>query len=95
MIYWSRQIIGLVLGFIWGQVPFHGFVGIFLFGGLSAGIIYVWFTAVQGIDEVEYDRAWELTEEGLDFSPELWGPLSQRLLSSHGHVVKRRRGATR
>ena len=64
MIYWSRQIIGLVLGFIWGQVPFHVFVGIFLFGGLSAGIIYVWFTAVQGIDEVEYGRAWELTEEG-------------------------------
>ena len=30
-----------------------------------------------------------------DFSPELWGPLSQRLSSSHGHVVKRRRGATR
>ena len=64
MIYWSRQIIGLVLGFIWGQVPFYGFVGIFLFGGLSAGIIYVWFTAVQGIDEVEYGRAWELTEKG-------------------------------
>ena len=64
MIYWSRQIIGLVLGFIWGQVPFHGVVGIFLFGGLSAGIIYVWFTAMQGINKVEYGRAWELTEEG-------------------------------
>ena len=41
VIYWSRQIIGLVLGFIWGQVPPNGFVEIFLFRALSAGIVYV------------------------------------------------------
>ena len=47
VIYWSRQIIGLVLGLLWGLLPLKGFIGIFLFAALSAGIVYVWFTAVQ------------------------------------------------
>ena len=93
MIYWSRQIIGLVLGFIWGQVPFHGFVGIFLFGGLSAR------SSMYGSQPCRGSTKWNMAEHGnlprRDFSPELWGPLSRRLSSSHGHVVKRRRGATR
>ena len=64
VIYWSRQIIGLVLGAIWGLVPLHGFLGLALFAALSAGLVYVWFTAVQGIDEAEYGGAWEMTKEG-------------------------------
>ena len=64
VIYWSRQIIGLVLGAVWGLVPLHGFLGLALFGALSAGLVYVWFTAVQGIDEAEYGGVWELTKEG-------------------------------
>ena len=47
VIYWSRQIIGLVLGLLWGLLPLKGFIGIFLFAALSAGIVYVWFTAIQ------------------------------------------------
>ena len=69
VIYWSRQIIGLVLGYIWGLVPFHGFVGIFLFGALTEGIVCVWFTAVQEIDELESGGAWELIlRKDLDIS---------------------------
>ena len=80
VIYWSRQILGLVIGCVWGLLPLKGFIGILLFGALSAGLIYVWFTAVQGelavkiflvktdyfpgIDEAEYGGAWELTKEG-------------------------------
>ena len=48
VIYWSRQILGLLIGCVWGLVPLKGFIGILLFGALSAGLIYVWFTAVQG-----------------------------------------------
>ena len=48
VIYWSRQILGLVIGCVWGLMPLKGFIGILLFGALSAGLIYVWFTAVQG-----------------------------------------------
>ena len=54
VIYWSRQIIGVVLGLVWGLLPLQGFIGIFLFAALSAGVVYVWFTAVQGVDEAEY-----------------------------------------
>jgi len=64
VIYWARQIIGIVIGLVWGLVPLKGFLGLVLFAALSAGIVYVWFTAVQGIDETEYGGAWELTKEG-------------------------------
>jgi len=64
VIYWARQIIGIVIGLIWGLVPLKGFLGLVLFAALSAGIIYVWFTAVQGLDESEYGGTWELTKEG-------------------------------
>lgn len=29
-IYWSRQIVGLVLGLIWGLIPLTGFLGLAL-----------------------------------------------------------------
>ena len=48
VIYWSRQILGLLIGCVWGLLPLKGFIAILLFGGLSAGLVYVWFTAVQG-----------------------------------------------
>jgi len=64
VIYWGRQLIGLVIGLIWGVLPLKGFLGLALFGLLSAGVVYVWFTAIQNIDETEYGGAWELTKEG-------------------------------
>jgi len=64
VIYWGRQILGIILGLIWGLVPLKGFIGLVLFAALSAGIVYVWFTAVQGVDESEFGGAWELTKEG-------------------------------
>jgi len=64
VIYWGRQILGILLGLVWGLLPLKGFLGLVLFAGLSAGIIYVWITAVQGVDEAEYGGAWELTKEG-------------------------------
>jgi hypothetical protein len=47
VIYWGRQILGIILGLFWGLLPMKGFVGLVLFAALSAGIVYVWFTAVQ------------------------------------------------
>jgi len=64
VIYWGRQILGIILGLLWGLLPLKGFLGLVLFAGISAGIVYVWITAVQGIDEAEYGGAWELTKEG-------------------------------
>ena len=41
-----------------------GAVGLVLFGALNAGILYVYFSAFQAVDEEEFGGAWELTKEG-------------------------------
>ena len=67
VIYWSRQILGLVIGCVWGLVPLKGFIGILLFGALSAGLIYVWFTAVQGrICPARQQSCFILNTSGID-----------------------------
>ena len=35
-----------------------------LFGALNAGILYVYISAFQAVDEEEFGGAWELTKEG-------------------------------
>uniref|UniRef100_A0A6J0UCB3 GEL complex subunit OPTI n=1 Tax=Pogona vitticeps TaxID=103695 RepID=A0A6J0UCB3_9SAUR len=64
VIYWFRQIIAVILGVIWGIVPFKGFVGIAIFCLINAGILYLYFSSFQQIDEEEYGGTWELTKEG-------------------------------
>ncbi len=32
---------------MWGLIPLKGFLGLVLFAAFSAGLIYVWFTALQ------------------------------------------------
>ena len=67
--------------------------------GSSCLEVYPRGSSMYGSQPCRGSTKWNMAERGnlprRDFSPELWGPLSQRLLSSHGHVVKRRRGATR
>jgi hypothetical protein len=36
-----------VAGLVWGLIPLKGFLGLVLFAAFSAGLIYVWFTAIQ------------------------------------------------
>lgn len=64
VIYWIRQILGVILGLIWGLIAIHGVLGLATFAILNAGILYVYFAAFQGVDEEEYGGAWELTKEG-------------------------------
>uniref|UniRef100_A0A5F8G5Q3 RAB5 interacting factor n=1 Tax=Monodelphis domestica TaxID=13616 RepID=A0A5F8G5Q3_MONDO len=64
VIYWFRQIIAVVLGVIWGVVPLKGFVGIAVFCLINAGILYLYFSSFQQIDEEDYGGTWELTKEG-------------------------------
>jgi len=64
VIYWLRQVLGLILGLIWGTFAFQGAAGLVIFAALNAGILYVYFSAFQGIDEEEFGGAWELTKEG-------------------------------
>uniref|UniRef100_A0A8D0BAD4 RAB5 interacting factor n=1 Tax=Salvator merianae TaxID=96440 RepID=A0A8D0BAD4_SALMN len=64
VIYWFRQIIAVFLGVIWGIVPLKGFVGIAIFCLINAGVLYLYFSSFQQIDEEEYGGTWELTKEG-------------------------------
>ncbi|XP_011198962.1 PREDICTED: uncharacterized protein C20orf24 homolog [Bactrocera latifrons] len=64
VIYWARQIFGILLGIVWGIVPLKGFLGLVLFAGISCGIVYIYSINFQGIDEEAYGGAWELVKEG-------------------------------
>ena len=43
----NLKILGILLGLVWGLLPLKGFLGLVLFAGISAGIVYVWITAIQ------------------------------------------------
>jgi len=64
VIYWLRQILGVIIGLAWGVLAIQGAVGLVLFAALNAGLVYVYFSAFQAVDEEEYGGAWELTKEG-------------------------------
>nr|CAG4638887.1 EOG090X0M4M [Cyclestheria hislopi] len=64
VIYWSRQILAVILGVIWGILSLQGFLGLALFAFVNAGLLYMYFSSFQSVDEEEYGGAWELTKEG-------------------------------
>uniref|UniRef100_A0A1B6KN63 Rab5-interacting protein n=1 Tax=Graphocephala atropunctata TaxID=36148 RepID=A0A1B6KN63_9HEMI len=64
VIYWTRQVLGIVVGILWGLIPLKGFIALLLFVAVNAGIIYVYFANFQCVDEEDFGGAWELTKEG-------------------------------
>ncbi|RDD44174.1 Uncharacterized protein C20orf24 [Trichoplax sp. H2] len=62
IIYWLRQIVGLVFGVVWGIIPLYGILGIGIFGIANAGLLYLYFTYYQPADEEEVGDTWELTK---------------------------------
>ncbi|KAG1703662.1 hypothetical protein GQR58_004133 [Nymphon striatum] len=64
VIYWIRQILGIVLGITWGIIPLKGILGLALFVFINAALIYVYFSSFQKVDGEEYGGPWELTKEG-------------------------------
>jgi len=64
VIYWFRQIVGVLLGLVWGVFAIQGLVGIVLFAAINAGLLYLYFSGFQSVDEEEYGGVWELTKEG-------------------------------
>ncbi|XP_045611609.1 GEL complex subunit OPTI [Procambarus clarkii] len=64
VIYWGRQVLGIVLGLVWGFIPLKGFIGLFLFCVINAALIYFYASSFQGVDEEEFGGMWELTKEG-------------------------------
>ncbi|KAJ8679122.1 hypothetical protein QAD02_014909 [Eretmocerus hayati] len=64
VIYWARQIIGIIVGIVWGLIPLRGFLGLLLFALVNSGSLYLYFSSFQQVDEEEFGGAWELTKEG-------------------------------
>lgn len=64
VIYWFRQILAILLGIIWGILPLKGILAIGFFAAVNAGVLYVYFTSYQKVDEEDYGGPWELTKEG-------------------------------
>lgn len=65
VVYWSRQVLGIIIGVIWGIIPLQGFTAITLFTAINCGIVYLYCMNFQKIDEDEYGGIWELLKEGL------------------------------
>lgn len=79
-IYWSRQIIGLVFGLIWGIIPLTGMIGLIAFGkrklierqktntylilGLASSGYVYLYCNVMNIDDEEHGGIWEIVKEG-------------------------------
>ncbi|XP_041701100.1 respirasome Complex Assembly Factor 1-like [Coregonus clupeaformis] len=64
VIYWIRQIIAVILGVIWGVAPLKVFLEVAIFCVINAGVLYMYFSSFQQVDEDEYGGMWELTKEG-------------------------------
>ncbi|XP_059139553.1 GEL complex subunit OPTI-like [Physella acuta] len=65
VIYWMRQILGVLLGLVWGVIPLKGFIGLALFILVNVAIVYIYYNSFQKIDEEEYGGASEILKEGL------------------------------
>ncbi|KAH7979408.1 hypothetical protein HPB49_009352 [Dermacentor silvarum] len=64
VLYWSRQILGILLGLAWGLVPLKGFLGIALFFCVNTVLVYGYTSSFQKVDDEEYGGVWELVKEG-------------------------------
>ncbi|XP_058460207.1 GEL complex subunit OPTI [Malaya genurostris] len=64
VIYWARQIIGILVGIVMGIVPLKGFIALALFAIMNCAIIYFYCTSFQSIDEESYGGMWEIIKEG-------------------------------
>eukprot|EP00118_Oscarella_pearsei_P007608 m.37851 g.37851 ORF g.37851 m.37851 type:complete len:125 (+) comp32454_c0_seq1:131-505(+) len=65
VIYWLRQAMSLIFGLAWGLLPMRGILGLGLFLALNAGIVYLYCTTYQSIDEEAFGGVLELLKEGL------------------------------
>ncbi|XP_021364439.1 uncharacterized protein C20orf24 homolog [Mizuhopecten yessoensis] len=65
VIYWMRQIIGMVLGLIWGLFPLKGIIALVIFFAINCGVIYIYYGIFQKVDDEEYGGPTEILKEGL------------------------------
>ncbi|XP_055607730.1 GEL complex subunit OPTI [Uranotaenia lowii] len=64
VIYWSRQVLGILIGVVMGLIPLKGFVALALFALVNSGVVYLYSNNFQKIDEEVYGGMWEVIKEG-------------------------------
>lgn len=64
VVYWSRQVIAIVIGIIWGVMSMKGLVFILVYCALTALIINFYVVNYQDQDLDEYGGFMELAKEG-------------------------------
>ncbi|KAL2898955.1 Uncharacterized protein RDABS01_024039 [Bienertia sinuspersici] len=65
VLHWTRQVVALVCGLIWGAIPLVGGIWLILFLALSTAIVYGYYAVILKIDEEEYGGHGALLQEGL------------------------------
>ncbi|XP_013410829.1 uncharacterized protein C20orf24 homolog [Lingula anatina] len=65
VVYWMRQILGVVLGLIWGIVPLKGFLGLALFFAVLTGVTYFFYNTYHKVDDDKFGGPSEILKEGL------------------------------
>ncbi|KAH0750075.1 hypothetical protein KY290_029307 [Solanum tuberosum] len=65
VLHWTRQLMAVVCGLIWGAIPLVGGVWFMLFLALSTGITYCYYALVLKVDEEEFGGHGALLQEGL------------------------------
>ncbi|VDD79753.1 unnamed protein product [Mesocestoides corti] len=65
VIYWMRQIVGLITGIFWGLLPLRGATAISLFFIVNCSAVYLYSSVFQRIDEEEHGGYGEILKEGL------------------------------
>jgi len=68
VIYWIRQILGVIVGIALGLTPLKGYVGLASFLVINSGLPYLYMINFQAIDYDDYGGLWELTKEGFALS---------------------------
>ena len=64
VVYWARQVLGIIIGLVWGLLGVSGAKGIVGFVGLNSAAILVYLSGFQKVDEEDFGGKWELTKEG-------------------------------
>ncbi|CAD5111101.1 DgyrCDS446 [Dimorphilus gyrociliatus] len=64
VVYWMRQIIGIIIGVICGSIPMTGFLAMIIFAALEAIVIQVYTTSYQSVDVDDLGGISEVLKEG-------------------------------
>ncbi|CAO4379987.1 unnamed protein product [Caenorhabditis nigoni] len=64
VVYWGKQVLSLLVGFVFGITPMTGLLGIISYVVISSVVAQHYVTKFQKVDEEEVGGFWELSKEG-------------------------------